>query len=892
MAQLPQDSSSPAGPEQGSALSDPGPQNKPLNEPVVQRIAVQAGFSAYVPRRWGIISCEVWNPTDESHDLTIRANWKTEDLTTNAIQFTRNFTVPPKVVRVVSYPIRIPDHELNQKRLKLGNLELNSRITRIVDGREVAVLSPLKTPLDLAQITTDFNKPALGFMAPDPKDLLDNYLQLTNVGVDVEMIDSVALRMLKSIKDEQQAGIAVFVPQGGEITATSTALDALDQLVIADKRVIHDVALMATIRQWVANGGRLWIMLNETGVELPQRLFGDSISIAGLGSEHLSQVEIISKHSGQEPVVFDYDEPIHNAIVYAEDVEVYHEVNGMPSSFWKKYGNGEVLFTTLEARGLTLPKPFSTANELLLLVPLQDLALRFFKPTEKAMTDVSVTQMELAAMTPEDGDQSDVAQDMRIAMETYRGTSRVDEMSEYLVSKVGFEIVAREHIAVVFGLFFLFLCGTGVVLYRKGRLELMLLVAPGLVLIVCTYLYFVGVAKRHTLENLMASIQFINAENQARDLPVRGFGAVYSEESLDADIHVSNGTIFWPDFQELTGQNIRMVWNDLQSWHWEGLQIPGGTVRTFPFEKRVASESPVFASASFGEVGLQGKYELGPLTNLEHGLLVSPTGERVSVQFVDGNLIIGSQDLADSQFDTTSSLVDEETGNRINFINALLKRQNADVMKYPQVPSIFVWSDPLDLGIEFPGEQKVIGSALTVCPLKILKTPPGQKFVVPSIMTSFYPSNAINGLGASYAYDFTKDRWNDEKINRSHQMWLKIKVPSAVSPATITKAIVTVDIQAGERVVNSVGRERTEQGLYKPVILDTRKSPNGQEVFLFDNAEHLAIDEDGFIFLGINIGLDPIPGESEADQAEREKDYFWQIKDVDVSLEGTVNTTH
>ena len=59
---------------------------------------------------------------------------------------------------------------------------------------------------------------------------------------------------------------------------------------------------------------------------------------------------------------------------------------------------------------------------------------------------------------------------------------------------------------------------------------------------------------------------------------------------------------------------------------------------------------------------------------------------------------------------------------------------------------------------------------------------------------------------------------------------------------------------------------------------------------MFENPEHLVIDENGYIFLGINIGLDPIPGESGADQAEREKDYFWQINDVDVSLEGTVNT--
>ncbi|HCA49593.1 MAG TPA: hypothetical protein DEP12_04230, partial [Planctomycetaceae bacterium] len=129
--------------------------------------------------------------------------------------------------------------------------------------------------------------------------------------------------------------------------------------------------------------------------------------------------------------------------------------------------------------------------------------------------------------------------------------------------------------------------------------------------------------------------------------------------------------------------------------------------------------------------------------------LVNPAGERVPVQFVDGKLIIGTEELADSQFDTTTSIVDEETGSRINFINALLKRENANVLKFPNVPSIFVWSDPLDLGIDFPGEQKVIGSALTVIPLKITKTAPGAKFMIPSILTSFYPSNQITGTGGS-----------------------------------------------------------------------------------------------------------------------------------------------
>ena len=196
-----------APPSNGPAgLVDPGPQMETLTEPVVQRIAVQSGFSAYVPRRWGIISCEVWNPTAKSHEMIIRANWETEDLAKNAIQFTRKFSIPPNTVRVVSYPIRIPDHTPSQKRFKYSVLFLNSRIWRLENGQEIPVLSPLKTPLDKAQISTDFNQPALGYMGPDATELLDLQKRLTNEGIDVESIDSITLRMLRAIKKDQKTG--------------------------------------------------------------------------------------------------------------------------------------------------------------------------------------------------------------------------------------------------------------------------------------------------------------------------------------------------------------------------------------------------------------------------------------------------------------------------------------------------------------------------------------------------------------------------------------------------------------------------------------------------------------------------------------------------------------
>jgi hypothetical protein len=351
------------------------------------------------------------------------------------------------------------------------------------------------------------------------------------------------------------------------------------------------------------------------------------------------------------------------------------------------------------------------------------------------------------------------------------------------------------------------------------------------------------------------------------------------------DIEVTGGGVFWPDMTELIGTNIRMVWTDMDEWHWEGLTMPGGTVRSYPFEKPLRLEDSMVATATLTAAGLVGSYQLPGLKDIDHAMLVSPLGERSSVELVDGKLRVFNTQLSNSEIDATTTVMDGEAIRRLAFVNSLLSRNENQTVTFPSRFTLLVWSSPLDLGFAFPGDQNKIGSALTAIPLHVENTKPETRFVVPSIYQQ-YDVVSANLIGASVAYDNVKGKWVREPHNSQHQFWIRTKVPPSVLPAKITKATVLMDISAGGRPVNSVGGSFDDEGRIIPEILATIQSPNAAIEFVFDDVSYLNVDQHGYLYLGFNIGLDPIEGETREAMRARDTNYSWFIRDVDISLEG------
>ena len=874
--------------EAETTVGEKAPPRKPLTEPVAQRIGVTSGFGSFIPDRWGILSAEVWNPTDREQKMSIKANWETENPADNAVQFTRTFIVPAMTRRVVWYPIRVPDHEPENERLQFGRLMLRSIISREEGGAEVMVVSPLQKVHAAAQINTEFNKPALGFIPEDESATIEMRAYLAKRGVDFEDVNSITSRMLTSIRLTRKLGGVMFKPSLSGIAPSPLSLDGLDQLVIADGRYSEDVSLTNSIRSWIMGGGRAWVMLDRTGTAFARRLLGDSLNLVELETRELNTVVITSIAGGQRLVgsQTDYDTPVRMINVMVDGVEITHEVGDIPAAFWMKYGNGEILFTTLSSeawvRNRTHPK---ISKDLLALEPLEDLMNRFYTPTEKALTDFAVTATEKKLMVAKNSDDPPTVADKNHRLAQYTATSKVKDIDFFLKQKIGWEIVPRGHIIAVFAVFCGAIIAMGFFLHRKGRLELILAGAPVIVIVLSSYLYVVGSSKRSSLENLVGSVQFINAEHGSRNIVIRGIGAVYSKETAIDDIEVTGGGVFWPDMTGLKGANIRMVWTDMDQWHWEGLDTFGGIVRSYPFEKPLQLENSMEATATLTAEGLVGSYQFPGLKDIDHAMLVSPQGERSSVELVDGKLKVSGAELSNSEFDTSTTFKDGEAIRRLAFVNSLLSRNENQTVTFPSRYTLLVWSSPLDLGFMFPGDPNKMGSALTSIPLHVENTKPATRFVVPSIYQQYDVVRAT-GIGASVVYDNVKGEWARTPHNSRHQFWIRTKVPASVLPAKITKATVLMDISAGGRPVNSVGGFFDDEGHLITKILDTAQSPKAVIEFVFDDITYLNVNQNGYLHLGFSVGLDPIDGETREEMRTRDTNYSWEIRDVDISLEG------
>ena len=73
---------------------------------------------------------------------------------------------------------------------------------------------------------------------------------------------------------------------------------------------------------------------------------------------------------------------------------------------------------------------------------------------------------------------------------------------------------------------------------------------------------------------MQASIQWVTLENNSNTAAVRGLAAVFNTGKTTGQIRSINGGLYWPQLQGLEGQDLRILFSDLQNWQWQNLELP------------------------------------------------------------------------------------------------------------------------------------------------------------------------------------------------------------------------------------------------------------------------------------------------------------------------------
>jgi hypothetical protein len=351
---------------------------------------------------------------------------------------------------------------------------------------------------------------------------------------------------------------------------------------------------------------------------------------------------------------------------------------------------------------------------------------------------------------------------------------------------------------------------------------------------------------------------------------VTGLLALYNPGGPVAPLGAERGGVFLPAPEGQEGTTRRMVWTDLDHWHWENLTLAPG-LHLLPFQAAAEIDQPLAARVTFGPEGVIGIAALGPLRDPGDALLALPSRRNLAVRFTgaDGAFVAGPDDqLAPGQF-LASGVLSDEQRHRQEVYRQLLDRRTGP--RYPARPTFLTWAAPLDLGFALPAEARRTGAALAAIPLTTERPAPGTRVTIPG---PFLPYQGVGRDGFSLLYDPKNNEWVAARRTAARTL-LRFQIPPELLPLRVERATLEVDVNAPGRPLEVLAGEGA-------TALATRHGPVGRLRFTIDRADVLQPDAEGGVYLGLAVG-DPTGRPGATAPADE-----WQVNELQLELTGRV----
>ncbi len=780
------------------------------------------GVDAYVPSKWGSLNVQLVNPTGEPLELLSTTYFEEEP----TLQFGRRVWIPPRSRIEVWHPILVPHVSADVTQFNLRSLVMDAR-----QAREVLIRSDSGNLQHEAILRRTVDTPVTGLIDrhdDSQSDESDAAYELLIAARSQAGLD----RQIKLLSDR-------MLPTGEE------CLQALDQLVIADSRIVNDGAGLSAIRRWLFGGGRVWVMLDRVDPRVLESLLGDEFTGEVVGRVGLTTVRMESADAlGRERWTQEYERPVEFVRMVVSDVDVAYSIDGWPAAFSKNCGEGRLLVTTLGPQGWmrrrTAEETSSrAAGKYVVLAPMQNLVPELFPPRPAPLLSEEMLE---------------------------------PQVRDY----VGYSIPSRWLVAsLLIGLSVL-LAGLGICLWRVNRLELMGAIGPSLGLVVSLILVLLGQLQRSAVPASVASVQFVQAVPGTDDVCVQGVAGLFSPETGTATVSGRHGGWLMPEMTGLKGTTRRMIWTDLGTWHWENLPGSAG-LRSAMFRQSGPTADRIEARATFGPAGVIGRLHGGAGHSPSDVVLATRDG-RIGVEVQDDRTFVANADSVFTleQFLSAGLLTDEQNRRRQTLQHLLTNPQRRE---YPASAHLFYWSDPWDLGFRFGDRPKSFGAALVAVPVQWERPPVGTEVAVAAPLLPYRPTIGPDGTVPPALWDFKQHLWQEKSVPSS--TWLRFQVPSVLLPLQAERAHLKI------QVTGPVGKLEIAVPRSTDIVsLKTWIDPVGTLTLDIADTDLLNVSADGGLLLRVSGGDPDRPELTNADLQHGEKRNYWQIESLLMDLRG------
>jgi len=792
-----------------------------------------AGASRHVAGRWSTLSVNGLNKTtQDAEEMSVVTIGDGSEL-----QYGRRLWIPAGSKRQSWLAVQIPEEVSSVGDTGTGNPEIYTEMTTM--------------QLKETDRGEEFKANAVGMPKGKRRLLLSSEGYRTGRiisprvnSLDAEYQADVISRTLYAISDSERSGdqdLGMVDLNRGFIPPTSKPLDPLDQLIIADDGVLADTVGVRRIRSWLNDGGRLWIMVDRISPESVQKLLGDAMCYSVIDEVELNdyQIRVRAQHSSSRDDYTDmsFDNPIRMSRVVVDTDEVVCDIDGWPAAFWKKVGQGEVLFTTLGARGWLLDAKISP--------PLRSLATRFF-----------VSKIE--------------------------PPKYVAQVSQVLDGEIGYNIPSRRSIAWVLCVQMLVVVVGGISLMAQKQLQRLAVLVPVSAIVAMVILVAMGKQNTTQVPSTIATGQLIRTTPDSATAGVSTVAAIYSQDARPLPIFTSGDSTTYLVGQD-GGAPKRIVWDDAGGAKWYFVNQPPGVVQHVENEAVVEIDTPWNAIGRFSPDGFEVSVD-GLDPNVCEDAFVATVGTPDMSLIPLGNPELGYRGngvLLPGRF-IGSSVLSENQQMRQRLLREL---SGHEVDFFTSEPTLVTWAQPIEIGLEFGEGYDQVGWSLVSMPLRFEKTPKDMSFKVPA---TFVPHEALLGSTGINFYNATTGKWLDELL-KAGEASMRFKVPQSVMPCELLNATIDLNIKAPGRIVSIKGFVGGEFA-----TLHEFYSPIGAVQFTIENSEALVLDEEG----GLRVTIDVSESDEQREKLDEDGETgmvneklvrnTWGIQSLQVSFEGVV----
>ena len=787
-----------------------------------------AGIHQYLPGNWAMISVGAVNFAEEPTEVLSAMFFEGHP----NVQYGRTLWIPARARRNSWYPIRLPENIPAEKK----RATLKSLLMERSAGKEgLMIESPSGRVFHDGMLAVIHERPTTAVIA-DEED-------------DDEPRDAVAAL-------RQSGGLDIRAPnlRGRPMPPGPETLEALDLLVLSSDRIDVEAAGLKAMRRWLHNGGRMWIMLDQVQPATVSKVLGDAFRCHVVDRVELTEIQVEEVRNGEKIAVGqrrEFEDPVEMVRVVGPTVKPTHLVNGWPASFWQPAGSGLVLFTTLGPRGWYRQR-LSTDPR-----PKDPLKRSTFVATEPLR--------ELGAGS-------------RFGLLRQRAapTLEPEEFHQLVTEQIGYRIVDRRTVIFVLGGFCLVLLVSGLLLVQVGKLEYLGWIGPTLAVVATVALVSVGRASKTAVPDTVAAAQLVEVTPGLDDVRVSGMMAIYNQGKSTARLGVRSGGVFYLDMAGMGGAMRRMLWTDMDRWHWEHLTLPSG-VRTAPFTYATEMDQPVAARATFGPEGITGRLSAGEFGDVRDAVIATHAKRGLAVRLGhQGSFAAGPGDvLAAGQFIGGAVLSDQQSRQQQVYRQLL---QGGIFNKYPPRPTLLAWASPLDTRFTFAAGAQRTGEALIAVPLVFDRPAPDTEVVIPAPLLPYRTVPIADQVAGSMAYDYLEGKWLGPLAAGAKTM-LRFECPAEILPLRVQRAKLSV-------AINAPSRELEIAGLLgdRIVTLASHQSPVGVMQFDIRRTDVLQPDSGGGILLGVNVG------DLEGEGMDSTIKAGWKIDEVRLEITGRTLT--